>query len=151
MTFGIPKRLNNHDAFRIMKDTPTNIKIIKFDNYSHGDLSRENNYYRMDFILKDTGQTVSYPYKVVWYSSMEPPYYIGFDHELYPILSFASGIKNNAIEVYPEDLKGLAGLEFKATVKTQKVKPSFRKLHYFNEKNTIIPVIGGQTRLSIHL
>lgn len=147
MAFEIPKRLDYHDAFQMMEDTPTNIKIIKFDNFPVGDLSERKNLFYMDFILNDTGQTVTYPYKVAKTRYDDPPYYIGFDHELYPILSFASGIKNNAIEVYPEDLKGLAGLEFEATVKTRKVKYRPNNLHWYSLKSVIKPVTGGQTRL----
>lgn len=148
LVFEIPKVLDYHDAFKMMEDTPTNIKIVKFEPYINGEISERDNVYSFEFMLTDTNQTVYYSFVFPGCNGCpDDTYYVGLDYELYPLFSFASGIKNNAIMVRKDEIQELVGLEFKATVKTKKLKVKPFSRIKRDLKCVILPVTGGQTTL----
>ena len=141
MGFELPQLLNYTDAFKMLEDKPANIKITQFEIYTEGDFTEFDNVLRLEYIFTDTNQRAWYLFPLRRPGiHTKNKYYIGFDHELYELFSYVSGIKDNAILVSKNDLASMVGLELKVTVKTSKnkIRPG-EKLRRFLKCN-IIPV-----------
>ena len=115
----VPATLNNMDFFKILEKEPQEITIKEVSIKPVGDGWKDSSYLQLQMELVATKQTCNHRWKVS-HGDSSKEYYINISHELHPLLAYESGIENNALTYWDEELeKLLTGLRFKATGKTE--------------------------------
>lgn len=128
--------ISNHNFLEWLKDEKTAHKL-KITNISDLEKSKKGKIcFYVDFEDIVTGRVTSIDYHIDTLSSYGKPeiLQINSTNALYPIISYATGLKAGAIQCNKEDLNGaLKGLEFWSKVTTT--------FHDENHRWALLPVI----------
>ena len=118
MAFKRVEEMDEDDFLMSMRKTPKTVKIIDVKDLKMSE-SGEGAYFYTSFEHPETFQIFDMGFNVKINDSGS--LYIGSKSKLYPILSYASGINDGAIECDFGDIKeALEGLKFNAMVKREK-------------------------------
>lgn len=118
-----------------MINSPKDLKIVDVGEFKHSDNQKEDyKYFYVTFEDVESSERFKLSYNVK--VNDDDSIYIGQNAKLYPILSYVSYIRDEAIVCFKEDIdKGLNGLEFKA----KSIRKKFGRKPYF----VLIPITKG--------
>lgn len=118
-----------------MINSPKDLKIVDVGEFKHSDNQKEDyKYFYVTFEDVESSERFKLSYNVK--VNDDDSIYIGQNAKLYPILSYVSHIRDEAIVCFKEDIdKGLNGLEFKA----KSIRKKFGRKPYF----VLIPITKG--------
>ena len=137
----LPARLMPVDFFKILEEEPQEI-VIKEASIKEDEKSFNSDWLGLKLELVETGQTTSYASEIT-YGESSRDYYIRIGDVLHPLLSYESGIENNALTYMDDELvELLTGLRFKATGRTEPLEHEKRG-HFgkgYRNKHTLIPI-----------
>ena len=134
MAFKKVDEMDDDDFLMDLRKNPKVLKIIDIKDLRESDSGDGSGYFYATFENSETFQSFDMGFNVKM--NDDGLLYVGSKSKLYPILSYASGIDDGAIECDFEDIKdSLIGLSFKAKTKREK----FGNKKYF----IIIPIING--------
>lgn len=126
--------LDKDEFFIEMLNQSQRLRIKQIDDLKKSSNEKSNEcFFYVHFELIDTSQIVKIGFNVK--VNADKSIYIGEGAKLYPLLSFASGIKGEAIKCTKEDIDTLKGLEFNAKT----VRRKFGNKPYY----VIIPISEG--------
>ena len=126
--------LDKDEFFIELLNNNKRLKIHQIDDLKPSKNGKDNEFFfYVHFKVLDSSQVVKIGFNVK--VNEDNTIYVGEGAKLYPILSFASGIKGEAIRCRKEDIDTLKGLEFNA----KSVRRKFGNKAYY----VIIPVSEG--------
>ena len=126
--------LDKDEFFIELLNNNKRLKIHQIDDLKPSKNGKDNEFFfYVHFKVLDSSQIVKIGFNVK--VNEDNTIYVGEGAKLYPILSFASGIKGEAIRCRKEDIDTLKGLEFNA----KSVRRKFGNKAYY----VIIPFSEG--------
>lgn len=126
--------LDKDEFFIELLNNNKRLKIHQIDDLKPSKNGKDNEFFfYVHFKVLDSSQVVKIGFNVK--VNEDNTIYVGEGAKLYPILSFASGIKGEAIRCRKEDIDTLKGLEFNA----KSVRRKFGNKAYY----VIIPFSEG--------
>jgi len=126
--------IDRDEFFIELLNNPEGLKIKRIDDLKSSNNGKANEYFfYIHFLILSTSQVVKIGFNVKL--NEDETIYVGEGAKLYPLLSFASGIKGEAIRCRKEDIDGLLGLEFNA----KSVRRKFGNKSYY----VLIPISSG--------
>ena len=126
--------LDKDEFFIELLNNIKRLKIHQIDDLKPSKNGKDNEFFfYVHFKVLDSSQVVKIGFNVK--VNEDNTIYVGEGAKLYPILSFASGIKGEAIRCRKEDIDTLKGLEFNA----KSVRRKFGNKAYY----VIIPFSEG--------
>lgn len=127
MAFERVLTLDEDDFYNSLIKTPQNVKIANVGQLYESDDVENGFYFYIDFILCNTSQEQSVAFNVKM--DHENKIVIPEGSKLYPLVSFVSGIGNDDIKCYKQDIdSALQDLTFKGKAQKQKGNKTWYKI-----------------------
>lgn len=128
MAFERVPTLDEDDFYKSLIKAPQIVKIAKVGELYKSDDVEDGAYFYIDFVLCSNGQEQSVAFNVKM-DHDKKMIVIPEGAKLYPLVSFVSGIENDDIKCYKQDIDStLQGLTFKAKALKQRGNRTWHKI-----------------------